>query len=109
VSAACHTARDGIEMPLHRRGICIGHDQASTLAFCWADRTEQICALVALISGLARSGSPSRPLPDNAVLLPDPSLVLKPQFYRRVRWQMAYACRQRAREVFLNASTVSRS
>jgi hypothetical protein len=49
-----------------------------------ADRAEQVCRFVALIGGLSRAGSPSGPLPDNAVLLADTSLILEPYLDRRV-------------------------
>ena len=43
-----------------------------------ADRPEEVGIVVALVDGLAGPCSTPRPLPDDAVLLTDPGLVLEP-------------------------------
>jgi len=48
----------------------------------------------------------SSPLPNLAVLLADAGLVLKPDFHRRRLGQAFKMSLQRAREVFLKASTI---
>src|SRR5947208_15578764 len=70
------------------------------------DRAEQVRALVALISGLARARSAFCPLPHEAILLADPRLVLEPDLDGFSRCDAGQMDPQRGREVFLNASIV---
>lgn len=65
---------DFVEMSLHGPCVCEGHDESRSDTASRADRPEEVGALVALIGGLARPGSASRPLPDQTVLLADPGL-----------------------------------
>ncbi|GCD59911.1 hypothetical protein NBRC3280_2506 [Acetobacter pasteurianus NBRC 3280] len=74
-----------------------------------ADRPEQPGILVALISRLAWPRAAPGPLPDDAVLLADPGLVLEPDLDRLSLRQMAGMGAQDTREVFLNASMTAGS
>jgi hypothetical protein len=76
-------ARDFVEVKLHHVGIGGGQRQCGSDAASGTDRPEQIGVVVTLVGGLPWSGSASGPLADKAVLLADPSLVLKPDFDRR--------------------------
>jgi hypothetical protein len=96
-------------MELHRLGVGMGQGERRADAAGWANRSEQIGVFVALVGGLARSRAASRPLPDLAVLLADAGFVLEPDFDRRLFWQTIEMGVQRAREVFLNASTIRSS
>jgi hypothetical protein len=66
----------------------------------WANRSEQIGVVLALIGGLARARSTLGPLPNLAVLLADAGLVLKPDFDRRRFSHVVEMGAQRAHEVF---------
>jgi hypothetical protein len=91
---------------LHHVGVGIGQREGRSDPAGWADRAEQIGVVIALIGGLARPRSAPGPLSDLAVLLADAGLVLKPDFDRRRLRQSFEMSLQRAREVFLNASTI---
>lgn len=93
--------RDLVEMGLHGPGIGERHDESCPDTASRADRSEEIGALVALIGRLARSGSASRPLPDQAVLLADPRLVLEPNLDWLALRDMGEVGLQRRREVFM--------
>jgi hypothetical protein len=102
-------AGDLVEVKLHRFGVGEREGQGRARAASRTDRAEQVGALVALISGLARSRSALRPLPYDTVLLADPRLILEPDldgFFPRDVGQMGS---QRGRKVFLNASIVRAS
>jgi hypothetical protein len=80
---------------LHGLGVGEGQRQRGADAARRADRAEQIGVLVALVGGLARPRAAPRPLPDQAVLLADPSLVLEPDLdglARATRPTWASAC-----------------
>lgn len=65
---------DLVEMGLHSVGIGEGHGERRADAACWADRPEQIGALVALIGGLARPRRrDDRPAPLTEPGSPEPS------------------------------------
>jgi hypothetical protein len=96
-------------MELHRFGVGAGQGERCSDASGRANRSEQIGVFVALICGLARPGSASCPLSNLAVLLADPGFVLKPDLDRRRLRQAVEMSAQRAREVFLNASTIRSS
>jgi hypothetical protein len=100
VSALGDVSRDLVEMELHRLGVGMGQGERFADAAGWANRSEQIGVVVALICGLARPGSASCPLPDLAVLLTDAGFVLKPDLDRRRLRQAVEMGAQRAREVF---------
>ena len=76
MGALCDRPADLVEMGLHGVRVGEGHGERRADAPSRADRSEQIGALVALIGGLARPGSAPGPLPDQAVLLADPGLIL---------------------------------
>jgi hypothetical protein len=94
---------------LHHVGVGVGQREGGADAPRWADRAEQIGVVIALIGGLARSRSALGPLPNLPVLLADPGLVLKPDLDRRRLRQAFEMSLQRAREIFLNASTIRSS
>ena len=96
-------------MKLHHVGGGVGKRQGRSDAPRWTDRAEQISVVIALIGGLSRSGSAPGPLADKAVLLADPGFVLEPDFDRRRLGQPCEMSFQRAREVFLNPSTIRSS
>ena len=103
------TARDFVEVELHRLGVGVGQGERRADAAGRADRSEQIGVVVALVGWLAGPRSAPGPLPDLTVLLADAGLVLKPDLdWRRVRQAVEMGA-QRAREVFLNASTIRSS
>ena len=109
VSALGDVARDFVEVKLHHVGVGVGQREGGTDAPRWADRAEQIGVVIALIGGLARSRSALGPLPNLPVLLADPGLVRKPYLDRRRLRQAFEMSLQRAREIFLNASTIRSS
>ena len=106
VCAFGDVARDFVEVELHHVGVGIGKRQGRSDAPRWADRAEQIGVVVALIGGLSWSRSAPGPLADEAVLLSNPGLVLEPDFHGRRLGQPFQMSPQRAREVFLNPSTI---
>ena len=109
VGARSDVARDFVEVKLHHLGVGVGQRQGGSDAPRRADRAEQIGVGVALIGGLSRSRSAPRPLADKAVLLADSGLILEPDFDRRRLGQAFEMSRQRARKVFLKASTIRSS
>ena len=76
-------ARDFVEMKLHHVGVGMRKRQSRSDAADRTDRAEQIGVVIALVGGLPWPRPASGPLPDKAVLLADPGLVLKPDFDRR--------------------------
>jgi hypothetical protein len=98
-----------VEVELHHVGVGVGQRQRGANPSRWADGAEQIAVVVALVRRLARSRSALSPLPNLAVLLADPGLILKPYLDGR---RLGYAFKmslQRAREISLNASTIRSS
>ena len=102
-------ARDFFEVELHHVGVGVRKRQGRPDAAGRADRAEQIGVVIALVGGLPGPRSAPGPLPNLAVLLADASLVLKPDFDRRCLRQALEMSLQRARKVFLNASTIRSS
>jgi len=102
-------ARDFVEVKLHHVRISIGQRQRRSHASRRADRAEQIGVVIALVGGLYGPRSTPGPLADDAVLLADPGFVLEPDFDRRRLGDSIEMSLQRAREVFLNASTIRSS
>jgi len=109
VCALGDVARDFLQVELHHVGVGIGKRQGRSDAPRWADRAEQIGVVIALIGGLSGSRSAPSPLADEAVLLADPGFVLEPDFDRRRLGKPFEMSFQRAREVFLNPSTIRSS
>jgi hypothetical protein len=109
VGALGDTARDFVEVELHRLGVGVGQGERGADAAGRADGPEQVGVFVALIGRLAGPGSASGPLSDLAVLLADAGLVLEPDLdWRRLRQAVEMGA-QRAREVFLKAATIRSS
>ena len=102
-------ARDFVEVKLHHVGVGVGQREGRPNAAGGADRAEQIGVVIALVGGLPRPRSAPGPLPDLAVLLADAGLVRKPDFDRRRLRQAFEMSLQRARKVFLKASTIRSS
>ena len=109
MGASSDVARDFVEVKLHHVGIGKRERQGRADAAGRADRAEEIGAVIALVGGLSGPRSAPGPLPDQAVLLADPSFVLEPDFDRRRLGQPVEMSLQRAREIFLNASTIRSS
>lgn len=104
MAASPHHSRYLTEMVLHRLGIGEGHGKTGPDTPGRADCAEEVGTFVALVGGLARPCSPTSPLPDSSVLLPDARLILEPDFDLPAMcawWQMRF---QRRGEIFLNAS-----
>lgn len=99
-----HTACNLVEVQLHAVRADKRECEACGLAPCGTDGPEQPCVGVALVGWLSWPGSSSRPLPDGAVLLPNPCLVLPPDFDPFAARQMAGVGVQNAGKVFLKAS-----
>jgi hypothetical protein len=106
VSAFGDGAGDLVEVKLHRLRVGEGQRQRCARAASRTDCAEQIGALVALVGGLARPRSASRPLPHEAVLLADPGLVLEPDLDRLSLGDAGQVSAQGGGEVFLNSSIV---
>jgi hypothetical protein len=81
----CDMARYFLDVELHHPGVDAREGQRGALAPGRADRAKEIGVFVALVSGLTRSRSSPRPLPDKAVLLADARFVLEPDFDRCLR------------------------
>ena len=96
-----------IDMRLHGFSVHPWRCDSRTRSTRRANRPEQIGVFVALISRLAWPRPGFRPLTDDSVLLADPGFILEPDFNRRCLRHALKMCAQRAREVFLNASTIS--
>ncbi|BAK82519.1 hypothetical protein GLX_01070 [Komagataeibacter medellinensis NBRC 3288] len=109
VDVSCHATRDFLDMQLQASRAGEWERQASGLAARRADRPELPGIVVALVGRLAWPLVAPGPLPDDAVLLADPGLVLKPDLYRLSLLQMAGVGARDAREVFLNASMTAGS
>ena len=93
-------------MKLHHVGVGIGQSKGRADPAGGADRAEQIGVVTALVGGLPWPRSTPGPLPNLPILLADPGLILKPYLDRRRLRQAFEMSFQRAREVFLNASTI---
>ena len=96
-------------MKLHHLGVGVGQRERGADPTGGANGAEQIGVVIALVGRLARSRSAPGPLPNLAVLLADPGLILKPYLDRRRLRQAFEMSFQRAREIFLNASTIRSS
>ena len=109
MGAWCHGFGDLRQMQGHRVGVAPGQDQPGRGSLSWADGAEDVGGTRALILGCRGPCAAPRPAPGDLVLLTDPGLVLKPDFYR-------LACRvppddllQAGSEVFLKAVMASAS
>ena len=109
VGALGDVARDFVEVELHHVSVGVGQHEGRPDAAGRADRAEQIGVVIALVGGLYGPRSTPGPLADDAVLLADPGFVLEPDFDRRRLGDSIEMSLQRAREVFLNASTIRSS
>jgi hypothetical protein len=96
-------------MKLHRLGVGEGKRERGPNASGGTNGAEEIGALIALIGRLTGARSSPGPLPHEAVFLADAGFVLEPDLDRRRRRQGIEMSAQRAREVFLNVSTIRSS
>ena len=106
MGAVRDTARDFVEVKLHHVGVRIGQRKGRADAAGGADRAEEVGVVIALVGGLPGSRSTPGPVSNLAIFLADPGLVLKPYLDRRRLRQAFEMSFQRAREIFLNASTI---
>ena len=102
-------AGDFVEVELHHVSVGVGQHEGRPDAAGRADRAEQIGVVVALVGGLSGPRSTPGPLADEAVLLANSGFILEPDFDRRRLGDAFEMSPQRAREVFLNASTIRSS
>jgi len=102
-------AGDFLEVKLHRLGVGEGQRERGPDASGGTNGAEEVGAFVALVGRLTRPRSAPGPLTHEAVLLAYAGLVLEPNLDRRCRRQAVEMGAQRAREVFLNASTICSS
>jgi hypothetical protein len=109
VGARRDIARDFIEVKLHHVGVGVGQRERGADPTGGPNGAEQIGVVVALVGRLARSRSALGPLAHETILLADPGLVFKPDFHRRRLRHSFQMSLQRAREIFLNASTIRSS
>jgi hypothetical protein len=109
VCAFGDVAGDFLEMELHGLGVGEGQRKRGPDASGGTNGAEEVGAFAALIGGLARPRSTPGPLTHEAILLADAGFVLEPDLDRRCRRQAVEMGAQRAREVFLKASTICSS
>lgn len=95
---------DFIEMHLHRLGVGPGQNQSSAGAALWADGSEDVGVLIALIGRQAWPCAFPSPNADLSVLLADARFVLEPNLYRFAFGQVGYVGSKGSGEVFLNVS-----
>jgi len=81
-------AADLLDVELHGFGIRVRQGERCSDASCRTDGAKETGTFIALIGGLSWPCSALRPLPDKAVLLADPSFVLKPYLDRRLLWKI---------------------
>ena len=106
VSALGDGVGDLVEVELHGLGVGVGQRQCRARAARRTDRAEEVGALIALVGGLARPRSASRPLPDDPVLLADAGLILEPDLDRLALGNAGQMSIQRRGKVFLKAVMV---
>jgi len=100
---------DFAEVQCHGGGIAFGQDEGCADTPGRADGSEDIGRAGALIAGCRGACSSLRPAPGDLVLLTDPGLVLKPDFYL-CSWRKAVTdFRHADGEVFLNVAAASGS
>ena len=110
VGARSDVPRDFNQVQVHRVGIAEWQDEACCLTFLRADRAEDIGGRGALIMRRRWPRSALCPAPRDLVLLSDPGLVLKPDFYRGVLGEgLSDLVQLGGKAPFLNASTASGS
>jgi hypothetical protein len=98
-----------VDVQLHHVGVGVRQREGRADASGWADSAKEIGVLIALVGRLGGSCAAPRPLPDEAVLLTDPRLILEPDLDRLAPGYAREVGRERAREVFLKAAMVSPS
>src|SRR5216684_359395 len=109
VGARCDGARDFGQMQRHRGGVAARQDEAGGSPLGRANGAEDVGRAGALIVRRRGPGAAPRPSPGDLVLLADPSLVLKPDFYRLARRVALGDLIEALGEVFLNAARASAS
>lgn len=99
----CDISADLRDVTLHGFGVGDGESKCCSDTAGWADCTEQIGAVIALIGRLPGSRAAPCPLPHLPVLLTDPRFVLEPDLDGRCLGQIGEMRFQRGGKVFLNA------
>ena len=96
-------------MKLHHVGVRVGQGESRSDTASRTDRAKQIGVVVALVGALSGARSTPGPLADEAILLANSGFILEPDLDRRRLGDALEMSLQRAREVFLNASTIRSS
>jgi hypothetical protein len=109
VGAAGDGAADLIQMHLHGGDVGARQHEGGANAALRADGAEQVGVLVSLISRQGRTCAGPGPDAGAAVLLAEPGFILEPDLDRPALRQAAYVGLERAREVFLKASSTRAS
>jgi len=104
VRAGIDSVADFGKVFLHRLGVAIGKDEASSFALFRADRAEDISPHGALVVRGRRSGSSACPTARDLVLLPYSGFVGPPDFDVRVGRTFRSDLCQRGGEIFLKTS-----
>src|SRR4051812_736461 len=97
-------ARHLVEVMLHRLRIGTRHDDCRPGAARGTDRAEQIGRFGTQIGQRPWPCAAPRPAPGARVLLAEPHLILKPDFYRRLRGELCRDLAHSLDEIFLDAS-----
>ena len=97
-------SRDFVEMPLHGLGITVRQDEARADTALGTDGTEDIGRFRALVLGRCWSGSSPRPTPCDLGFLAHPGLILPPNLYLCVGWELGADFFQLGGKVFLKSS-----
>ena len=103
----CNRLRDLGQVQIHALGGAAGQNQARALAVRRADRTENVGGLRSLVLGGGRGRAAFGPAPGDLVLLPDPSLIRKPDLDQLAASLGFRKLLQTGGEVFLKADTAA--
>ena len=80
VKAGLDLGADFLEVRGHRLAVTVWHDKTGCRSLVRADRSEDVRPLGPLILGGGRAGSASGPATGQFVFLPNPRLILEPNF-----------------------------
>ncbi len=102
-------AGDFGQVLVHGIGVAPRHDEGCGFSVPGADRAEDVCGAGALVVWSRRPRSALGPAACDLVLLPDPGLVLEPDFNHSAFGGTLGDFRHRGGEVFLYVSAASAS